>query len=165
MSMDRLLVSRYPAIVGKLWPPFAPGVGGHLSSWLLCVLETSQEDWLFPSRNHLGFVSSCDTGHATVQLPTPLNACSLKWRACAVSALSSTVALISRAGGLLLIHTRLWLVDLGEPGVCSVSSSVLEPEFLYKPFRLRWTVPWLDHPSSHWEDWGGLVLDWAVLAG
>ncbi|NXL71488.1 KI21A protein, partial [Leptocoma aspasia] len=73
------------------------------------------EDWLFPSRNHLGFVSSCDTGHATGQLPTPFNACSLKWRLCAVPGLSPAVTLISREEGLLLIHTRLWVVDLGEP--------------------------------------------------
>lgn len=130
MSMDRLLVSCCPGIVGELRPPFAHGAGGHLSPWLLLALEASQEDWLFPSRNCLGFVSSCDTGHATGQLPTPLNACSLKWRLCAVPGLSPAVTLISREEGLLLIHARLWVVDLGEPGVCSVSGFVLEPEFL-----------------------------------
>lgn len=130
MSMDRLLVSCCPGIVEKLRPPFAQGAGGQLSPWLLLALETSQEDWPFPSRSHPGFVSSCDTGHATGQLPTPLNACSLKWRLCAVSGLSPAVTLISREEGLLLIHTKLWVVDLGEPGVCSVSRFVVEPEFL-----------------------------------
>lgn len=50
MSMGRLLESHCPGIVGKLWPPFAHGAGGHLSPWLLHVLETSQEDWLFPQQ-------------------------------------------------------------------------------------------------------------------
>lgn len=48
-------------------------------------------------------MSSCDTGHATGQLPTPLNACSLKGRLCAVPGLSPDVTLISREEGLLLI--------------------------------------------------------------
>lgn len=42
----------------------------------------------------------------------------------------AAVTLVSREEGLLLIHTRLCVVDLGEPGVCSVSSFVLEPESL-----------------------------------